>query len=367
MKIICEQKVLANSLNIAQRAVAVKTNMNILECILIECSGHQVSLMSNNNELGIKTVMEGNIIEEGKAAVNAKVFSEIIRKLPENEVKISVDDNYLIEIVCEKSKFRISGRSGEEFPELPEIDRIQGITISQFNLKEVIRQTVFSIADSETNKVMTGELFHIMDDKLRVISLDGHRISIRKIILKDRYTPRKVIVPGKSLIEISKILTGGVEDEVQIFFSESGILFLFDQTIVFSRLLEGEFFEVDQMISNDYETKINVNRKDFLSCIDRSTLLLKESDKKPLIFNITDESLDMTMNSDIGSMNEEMEVQKEGKDMMIGFNPRFLMDVLRVIEDETIDIYFFNPKAPCFIRDQESNYIYLILPVNFIV
>lgn len=367
MKIICEQKALANSLNIAQKAVAVKTNMNILECILIECSGHQVSLMSNNNELGIKTVMEGNVIEEGKVAVNAKVFSEIIRKLPENEVKVSVDDNYLIEIVCEKSKFRISGRNGEEFPELPEIDRIQGITISQFNLKEVIRQTVFSIADSETNKVMTGELFQIMDDKLRVISLDGHRISIRKITLKDRYTPCKVIVPGKSLIEISKILTGGVEDEVQIFFSESGILFLFDQTIVFSRLLEGEFFEVDQMISNDYETKLNVNRKDFLSCIDRSTLLLKESDKKPLIFNITDESLDMTMNSDIGSMNEEMEVQKEGKDMMIGFNPRFLMDVLRVIDDENIDIYFFNPKAPCFIRDQESNYIYLILPVNFVV
>lgn len=367
MKIICEQKALAASLNIVLKAVAAKTNLNILECILINCTEGQICLMSNNNELGIKTVVEGAVIKEGRIAVNAKVFSEIIRKLPESEVTVSVDDNYSIEILCEKSKFRISGRSGEEFPDLPEIDRVQGITISQFNLKEVIRQTAFSIADSETNKVMTGELFQIMDDMLRVISLDGHRISIRKITLKDRYPACKVIVPGKNLIEISKILTGGVDDEVQIFFSENGILFLFEQTVVFSRLLEGAFFEVDQMISNDYETKITVNKKDFLSCIDRSTLLLKESDKKPLIFNITDESLDMTMNSDIGSMKEEVEVQKDGKDMMIGFNPRFLMDVLRVIDDETIDIYFFNPKAPCFIRDEEANYIYLILPVNFVV
>ena len=147
--------------------------------------------------------------------------------------------------------------------------------------------------------------------------------------------------------------------------AQQHIVFEFENTTVVSRLIEGEYFKIDQMLSSDYETKVEINKKELLDCIDRATLLIKEGDKKPIIINITDGSMELKINSTVGSMDEEIDISKVGKDLMIGFNPKFLIDALRVIDDETITIYLVNPKAPCFIRDEENNYIYLILPVNF--
>ena len=182
--------------------------------------------------------------------------------------------------------------------------------------------------------------------------------------LKKDYDDRKVVVPGKTLNEISKILSGEIDDIVNIYFSKNHILFEFDQTIVVSRLIDGEYFRIDQMLSSDYETKIKINKKEFLDCIDRATLLVREGEKKPIIIEITDNSMELRIDSAMGSMNENIDIDKEGKDILIGFNPRFLIDALKVIDDETISIYLVNPKAPCFIRDDEENYTYLILPVN---
>ena len=174
-----------------------------------------------------------------------------------------------------------------------------------------------------------------------------------------------MIVPGKTLSEISKILGGDNEKEVRIFFSSNHILFEFDNTIVVSRLIEGEYFRINQMLSSDYETKFSVNRREFLDCIERATILIRENDKKPLILQVNDNTMDLKLNSSFGSMNAELLIHKTGKDIMIGFNPKFLIDALRAIEDEEINIYMMNPKSPCFIKDEEENYIYLILPVNF--
>ena len=212
---------------------------------------------------------------------------------------------------------------------------------------------------------MTGELFDINENVLKVVSLDGHRISIRKIELKENYVPRKVVVPGKTLIEINKILSGDADKFVDIFFTSKHIVFDFDNTTVVSRLIEGEYFRIEQMLSSDYETKVMINKKELLSCIDRATLLVKEGDKKPIIMNITEESMELKINSVIGSMNEDIDIEKSGRDLMIGFNPKFLIDALRVIDDETVTLYMVNPKAPCFIKNDEESYIYLILPVNF--
>ena len=367
MKLICPKNNLLKSVNIVLKAIPGKTTMPILECILIDASTNCIKFTANDMELGIETIVDGTVLEKGIVAIDAKIFSDIIRKLPDNDVTIETDANLTTTITCEKAKFSISGQSGEEFSSLPFVERDHHITVSQFTLKEVIRQTIFSIAANETNKMMTGELFEIKGNILRVVSLDGHRISIRKIELKEEYTDMKVVVPGKTLIEISKILSGETEDEVNIFFTKNHIVFEFDDTVVVSRLLEGEYFRIDQMLSSDYETKIQVNKKELLDCIDRATLLVKESDKKPIILSITDDNIELKIQSQIGSMDEDIDIEKDGKDIMIGFNPRFLIDALRVIDDETVDIYLMNPKAPCFIRDEQQSYIYLILPVNFMV
>ena len=196
-------------------------------------------------------------------------------------------------------------------------------------------------------------------------SLDGHRISIRNIELKQNYTSRKVVVPGKTLQEVSKILTGEAEDLVDIFFTDNHILFEFGSTKVVSRLIEGEYFHIDQMLSSDYETRLTINKRDLLDCIDRATLLVREGDKKPIIMKIEDGTMELKINSFIGSMDEEIEIAKEGKDILIGFNPKFFIDALRVIDGEEVTLYMVNPKAPCFIKDDDESYIYLILPVNF--
>ena len=293
MKIICSKANLVKGVSIVSKAVPSRTTMPILECILIDASANEIKLTANDMELGIETVIEGEIVERGIIALDAKFFSEIVRKLPDNEVVIESDDSFQTIITCEKAKFTIAGKSGEDFSYLPYIEKNESITISQFTLKDVVRQTIFSIADNDTNKLMTGELFEINENRLRVVSLDGHRISIRNIELKENYSPLKVVVPGKTLQEISKILTGEAEDMVDIYFADNHILFEFDQTKVVSRLIEGEYFHIDQMLSSDYDTKVKVNKREFLSCIDRATLLIREGDKKPIILNIQDGSLQL--------------------------------------------------------------------------
>lgn len=365
MHIICDKSKLIEGMNIVMKAIPGKTTMMILECVVIEAKDNQIKLIANDLQLGIETLIDGEIKQEGSVAVGAKVFFEIIRKLPSDNVSITVDEDYHMNISCGKAKFNIMTKATDEFPYLPNIVKDKNVNISQFTLKDIIRKTVFSISDNENAKVMTGELFEIHDSELKVVSLDGHRISIRKVKLNQSYDDVSVIIPGKTLIEISKIINGGMDDEVSIFFTDKHVLFEFEDTIVLSRLIEGEYYKIDKMLSTDYETKVTVNKREMLECIDRSTLLLKESDKKPVIIDVQDDYMKFAMNSAIGSMDEDIDASKEGKDILIGFNPRFLMDALRVIDEDEITMYMINPKAPCFIRDQEETYIYLILPVNF--
>lgn len=365
MKLICSKQNLLYGVNIVSKAVPTRTTMAILECILIDASANEIKLTANDMELGIETKIEGQIEERGIIALDAKIFSEIVRKLPNSDVTIETDSNFKTTITCEKAKFNIVGKSGDDFSYIPFIERNESVHISQFTLKEVIRQTIFSIADNDNNKLMTGELFEINENELKVVSLDGHRISIRKIQLKENYEHKKVVVPGKTLQEVSKILPGNADSEVDIYITENHIVFEFDNTTVVSRLIEGEYFKIEQMLSSDYETKVKINKRELLDCIDRATLLVKEGDKKPIIMNVTDDSVQLKINSFIGSMDEEIDVKKDGKDILIGFNPKFFIDALRVIDDEEVALYMVNPKAPCFIKDDDETYIYLILPVNF--
>lgn len=365
MKLICSKSNLLHGVNIVSKTVPTRTTMAILECILIDASANEIKLTANDMELGIETKIEGEIAERGVIALDAKIFSEIVRKLPDSDVTIETDASFKTTITCEKAKFNIVGKSGDDFSYIPYIERNEPIVMSQFTLKEVIRQTIFSIADNDNNKLMTGELFEIEENDLKVVSLDGHRISIRNIELKNNYSHKKVVVPGKTLQEVSKILPGSAEDEVSIFLTDNHIVFEFENTTVVSRLIEGEYFKIEQMLSSDYETKVKINKRELLDCIDRATLLVKEGDKKPIIMNITDGTMELKINSFIGSMNEDIDIAKEGKDILIGFNPKFFIDALRVIDEEEVTLYMVNPKAPCFIKDDEGTFIYLILPVNF--
>ena len=364
MKVIFLKSDLAAALNIVSKAVAQRSVTTILECVLITADHDTIKLTANNNELGIETLSDGTIIEEGMVALNARLFSDLIRKFPESEIELEVNEKNVATISCEASQFRLLGQPGEEFPDLAQIDSSDAIEISEFSLKEAIRQTIFSVADQESNPILTGELFEVNDNELKIVALDGHRIAIRRILLNDSYEKKRVIVPGKTLTELLKILEGNADEIVQIFFSRNHLMFRFGETMVLTALIEGNFFDVSRMIYNDFETKVVVNKKQLQSCVDRACLLTGTADKKPIIMGIHDEDVVISTSSYIGSMNEVLWIDKEGKNMEIGFNPKFLLDVLRVIDDEDITMYLINQKYPCVIKDADETYLYLVLPVN---
>ena len=343
MKIRISKENLMKAIQIVSRAVPGKTTMSILQCIMINASGTEICLIANDMELGIN----------------------IIRKLPDNDVSIETSGEKVM-INCENSKFTILGREGADFEFLPEIDRSVGIRISQFTLRDMITKTIFSISSNESNGMMTGELMEIIDHHIRMVALDGHRIAMRKSELREMYDDRKIIIPGKTLNEISKILSGDTEKMADIFFTDKHVLFTFDDTIVVSRLIEGEYYKIDKMLSSNYKTRVICRRKELLDCLDRATLLVKEEDKKPVIVMIREDEMELRINTTLGSMDETVAIRREGEDLNIGFNPKFLIDAFRSIDEEEVTLYLVSPKAPCFIRDAEDMYCYLILPVNFI-
>ncbi len=366
MKIICTKADLVRSISIVQKAVPSKSTMPVMECILVDASAGQIRFTGNDTDLGIETIVAGTIVERGKVALNARMFADMIRKLDDADVTIESDEHLKTTIKAGRAHFAIQGLDGYDFTAIPTIEKDAPAVISQFSLKNIIQQTLFSIAQNDANKVMTGELFEIRDQKLRVVSLDGHRVSIRQVGLREETPDIRVIVPGKSLAEVSRILDGGLEALVNMFFTKNHAMFEFDDTVVVTRLIEGNYFNVDQMISSDYETKVRVNRRELIDTLDRSTLMIREDDRKPIIFEIGDRQMEVQIASQIGAFNEAMEIAREGRDLRIGFNPKFMMDALKAIDDEEIDMYFANAKSPCFIRNDEKTYIYLVLPVNFV-
>lgn len=363
MIIACSKNDLITAVNIALRAVPSKSTMTILESLLITADD-EITITANDNDMAIKTKVEGVVNEKGSIAIEARIFSEIIRKLPDNEIVIETNKMHKMKISCEDSVFNLSGNDPNEFPDLPETGETKTVSISEFTLKELIRQTIFSIAVNDTNALMKGELFSIENNIIKVVSLDSHRISIRKEELAINYENSKVIIPGKTLNEISRILNGDQNEIVEMEFDKRFIKFSFNNTMVISRLIEGEFFNVEQMISTDYSTEVRLNKINFMNNIDRAITLVREGDKKPVVFEIRDGFMNMDINTSLGSMSSKLPVNKTGNDLMIGFNPKFIMDALKVIDDEEVSLFFVNSNAPCFIRNDEGDYVYIILPVN---
>ena len=359
---------LVNALSIVMKAVSTKTSSVILESILISASDNRVVLDATDTELSIQTEVDAVIVKAGGVVLNAKLFSEIVRKFDGTEslIELDVDNDFKTTIKCEQAVFNIMGIDPVEFIPMPKIDRDAFISLSQFSLKEVIRQTEFSTAISDINRMMGGELIDVKNNVAKFVTLDGHRMSIRNIELMGEYEDQKCVVPIKSLQEVMRIIDSDTQKNVNIYFSKDHILFEFDRTLVLSRILDGEFFRIESMLSNDYDTKVNVSRLKLQSAIEQSMILIRENEHKPMILDIENGMLKLSVNSSLGFMDAKVNIEKSGSDLRIAFNPKFLVDALKVIDDDFVNIYFTNAKSPCFIRDDKNTYTYLILPVNFI-
>lgn len=365
MKIVCSKNELTKGINIVSKAVPSRTTMSILECILIDATTDQIKLTANDMNLAIETVIEGSIEERGAIAIDQRMLSEYVGSFTGDEITIETISDNLVNIYCGKSKFdNVEVKPASDFSAVPTVSRNQPVEISQFTLREVINKTIFSIGDDKSNKLMTGVLFDINGDNLKVVSLDGFRISIRNIGLKNSYESKKVVIPGKTLKEIVKIINGGAEDMVNIYTTDNHVIFEYDETTVVSRLIEGEYFKIDQMIPEYFETEVTVNKKELLDIVNSASLLSREGDIKPINFTITDDNINISIKSNRSDYTGDVSAQKTGSDLKIAFKPKFMIDALKVIDEENIGMYMIDKKSPCVIKDEANSYIYMLLPVN---
>ncbi|MDL2248434.1 DNA polymerase III subunit beta [Tyzzerella sp. OttesenSCG-928-J15] len=337
-----------------------------MECILLTADSKGLKMISNDLEMGIETsYIEAEIIETGSIAIEAKMFFEIVRRLPdEGWVLLETLENNIVNIKCGKSEFKIMGQNGDEFPVLPDIEKINEYKISSNTLRNMIRQTIFSVSVDESKPVLTGELFEIEENTLTIVAVDGFRVSYRNEVLEGENENITVVVPSKTLSEISKILPQN-DETISMYFTDKHILISMEECLVVSRLLDGEFLKYKQIFTSDYNTIVKCERDELLKSLERASLISKETKKNPVKLSIEGDVIKITSNTEMGTSYDEIMTETEGDDISIAFNPRYLIDALKVIDDKFIHMQFTTPLSPCIIRGEEPlNYKYLVLPLR---
>ncbi len=368
MKIVCYKENILKAINSVVKGVASKTTMPILEGILIQTNDNEIKLTTYDLEIGIEYVMECEVEEQGSTVVNAIMFSEIIRKLPDTEIHITLNDKNLLEIECEGSLYKLATMNPEEFPELPKIEVENSIEIDQTLLKNMIRKTIFAVSNEESRPIFTGCLFEIENNKLTVVAVDGFRLALRSIFLNKQSNNFKAVIPGKTLNEVNKILLDSFEP-VKIGVSKNQALFEMDNCKIVTRILDGEFLNYKNVIPSNWETRIKVNKNNIQNSFERISLIssstVEKEKKYPVKVQVDIGKITISCTNQTGDAKEELYVSTEGKNLEAGFNPKYFLDSLKAIDDEEVYVEFGSSISPCLIKSTENNdYTYMILPIR---
>jgi len=361
-------KVMQNSLNdalsIVQRAVSAKSNLPILKCILLEVVNNKLRLIGNDLSMGIEMFIDIEAESQGSITVSSRIFCDIVRKLPNEELNISVNNN-VVKIHSNSAVFELACNDSEEFPKIPDLIANQKQFINKDLFIDMIKYTIFATSQDETRPILTGSLIEIENQQMTMVSIDLYRVAIRNAKVTEDINA-KVVVPAKTLHEILKILPlSNKNDDLIVVYSDNYIKFIFDNVVIVSRLLEGEFIKYSQIIPKDFKSKVIVDKDLLYYSIDRISLLAKEGKNASIKFTITDDNLKISSNVEIGAAFENIGIKLLGDDIEIGFNPKYWLDVLKVIDTEKIEIELTSSVSPCIIKPHNnSNYTYLVLPVR---
>ena len=369
MKIVCEKDNILKAINSVTKAVATKTTMPILEGIFIQTNENEVKLTTYDLEIGIEYIIKCEVKEQGATVVNAIMFSEIIRRLPDSEISIFLDEKNLLVIECEGSLYKLATMNPDEFPELPKISVENSIELEQNSLKEMIRKTIFAVSTEENRPIFTGCLFQIKNNKLNVVAVDGFRLAWKNKFLQNKTNDFSAVIPGRTLNEINKILLDSY-DVIKIGVSKNQALFEMENCKIVTRLLDGEFLNYSSVIPEVWETRIRVDKNLIQECFERISLIssssIEKEKKYPVKVSIDIGKVTISCTNQTGDAKEEIYVATEGKNLEAGFNPKYFLDALRNIEDQEVYIDFGTSISPCIIRPVEEggDYIYMVLPIR---
>ena len=342
--------------------------MPILEGILIQTNDNEVKLTTYDLEIGIEYIIECEVKEQGATVVNAIMFSEIIRKLPDTEIDIELNEKNLLVIECEGSLYKLATMNPTEFPELPQINIENSIEIEQNALKDMIRKTIFAVSTEENRPIFTGCLFEITNNKLNLVAVDGFRLAWKSRFLQTKINDFTAVIPGRTLNEINKIILDSF-DTIKIGVAKNQALFEMENCKIVTRLLDGEFLNYSSVIPENWETRIRVNKDVIQNCFERISLIssssIEKEKKYPVKVMIDIGKVTISCTNQTGDAKEEIYVSTEGKNLEAGFNPKYFLDALRAIDDEEVFIDFGTSISPCIIRPvDEGDYIYMILPIR---
>ncbi len=365
MQFIIEKNLIQDAISDVQKAITGKSTMPVLQGIYIEAKEGVLTLIGSDIEVSIEKKIYTDIIEEGSIVLDSRLFGDIIRKLPNDNIRITTTSDNEIEIKCQKSNVQLIHMKSDEYPSLPSIEEDIILSVSQKTLKTMIKSTIFAIAQDDTRPILTGVLLEINDNSLNMVALDGFRVAFRSEQIQET-NKKQAVIPGKTLSEISKILKDS-DDEVQITFTQNHILFNLGNTKVISRLLEGDFIKYDSIIPKEYNLKITAKRDEILGCIERASLMAKDGNTNLVKLDIQDDVLVINSNSQLGKAREEMQVNMQGDSLKIAFNSKYLIDVFKIMEEDEITMEFTSPVTPCVIKNSEiDNCTYLLLPVRVV-
>jgi DNA polymerase-3 subunit beta len=366
MKITCAKELLINNISVVAKAVAQKTTQPILECILLIADRKGFRLMTNNLELSIETSnIDSEVYELGSVALDARLFSNIIRSLPEQEVSIEVDEQNCAVIKSGRAEFKLMGKPGREFPQPPEVEKDEPIKIKSTVFKNIIKQTIFSVATEDTRPVLTGEFLEISPDRLNIVAIDGYRVSFRTVSIEKYSTYKDIIVPARTLNEISSIAPTGEDEIINMYCTDRHMLFEMSTCTMVSRLIEGQYMEYQNLFNTDSSLIVRVNREELLRALERAMLIVKDPKKAQVNLDIAENIINIESRAEIGEAFEQVSIESEGEGLTINFNANYLVDVLKNIDDDRVSLNFMSSLSPCIIKGIErDDYKYLVLPLK---
>ncbi len=363
MKFVCEKNMLLDAVSKVGRAVAGKSVHPSLEGILLKANNATLSLAGYDLELGITTRIEAEVEEPGNIVLSAKLFGDIVRRLPNEEVEITVDEKLNVYIKSGKSEFHILGISAAEYPELPTVDEGVGFALPQSTLGSMIRQTIFAVSQNDSRPVHKGILFEMEENTLRLVAVDGSRLALRceKISNSEEM---KFVIPGKTLLEVMKLLNDE-DTPVTLAVGRRHVVMEINGYAVISRLLEGEFLSYKKAIPSDFSTVIRVKTRDLMDGVDRAALVINDYMKSPLVCSFDDGEIKLSCTTSMGSVNDSLTADVDGEAVEIGFNSRYVMDALRNTECDEIRIEIKGALSPMKILPVEGDsFLFMVLPVR---
>lgn len=365
MKISCEKHVLQAAVAVSSRAAASKSPIPALEGILLE-AGNDLRVTGYNLKKGIYTNIEAEVSEPGSLVLDARLFGEMVRRMPDGMVSIESDDQNMTTVKCGKTEFSFMGMDSGEYPELPSVDGLKSYSIKQNVLKSIINQSIFAVSDNDSRPVYTGSMFEVENGLLTVVSVDGYRLAIRREAIEGPAEHNEFIVPASALQDIERISSNECEDNIDIFVGGNHVSFTVGDTVIVTRRLEGDFLNYRKAMPDTFQKLIKVNRLELLRVIDRVALIIDEKTKNPVRMSFNENFIDCMCTTPIGKADDVCFCEGDGEGLEIGFNGKYLMDALKAAPADELMLCLNTNTSPCIMvpADESDKFKYMILPIR---